>query len=438
MSSAMKEGALVTYALDEIVETLSVVSTLTSKAQRYNPNPGNLQRSQNIWFKPLEQQVRDVSGWDVSSEFGGVIELSTGGSLGEPDNVPFQLRADDLRDESSYRRRIRAGAIRLAGKVEQSLINKAVTHGAFAVTNTNAIGSAGFSAWDALAESDSKMFELEYTRDMGTCAFMNTTDYLSGGRDLTQSTANYQAQIPSEAYRQGEIQRQVAGIGEVYRHNKLPTVTAQATAVTVTGDQSFKPIATQAAANGSNVPFDNRFADLTVSTTVGVNVGDKFSVTGMKAVSRDGKVVSSYDATFTVAAIVNGTTLTISPRPYAWDERPVADGGSGNLTRDEAAYANVSTAFNNLDSLVWLNKVTGKANVVMTQDSIVLASSPIPTSHEMFSGMKTEAFEAGGINGIIGWQGTLGTLQGQCRMAIWYDVQVEKPEECGIFMGGQV
>ena len=437
MSSAMQEGALITYALDEIEETLSVLSTFTDKAYQYDPNPGSLQRSGDAWFKPIEQQVRDVDGWDVSSEFGGVIELSIGGSLDVPSNVPFQLRADDLRDERSYRRRISAAAVRLRGKIEQDGLNKAITHGSFAVTDSNAIGSTAFTAWDALAQSESKMFDLEYAKDMGTCSFMNSVDYLSGGRDLTQSTANYRADIPDKAYNDGMIQKQVGGVGEVYRHNKLANITGQATAVTVTGNQTFAPIATIAAANGSNVPFDNRFADLTVSTTTGVNIGDKFTVPGMFSVSRDGKVTSTHLQTFTIAAIVSGTVATISPRPYAWDERPAADGGSGVLTRDQSAYANVSTAFNNADVITWLNTTTGKANIIMTQDSMVLASSPIPTSHDMFSNLKTEQFSAGGVSGIIGWQGNLGTLQGQVRMAVWYDWQVEKPEECGIFMGGQ-
>lgn len=437
MSSSMKEGALVTYALDEIVETLSVISTFTDMGQTYNPPGAELQRSANSYWKPIEQQARDVSGWDVTGEDGGVIELSINGSLGVPDNAFFSLRADDLRDERSYRRRFKANAMRLAGKVEQDGLLKAATHGSFAVTNTNAIGSANYSAWDALAEADSKMFDLEYSKDAGTCVYMNTTDYLAGGKDLTNSTANYQAQIPDDAYKSGALQRQVAGIGDVYRHNKVPAITAQATAVTVTGDQTFAPVATEQSANGSSVPFDNRFAALTVSTTTGVNVGDKFTVPGMYAVSRDGKIESTNLMTFTVAAITSGTVMQISPRPYAWDERPAADGGSGVLTRDESAYANVNTAFNNSDVITWLNTTAGKSNIVMTKDSMVLASSPIPTSHDMFAGMKTEPFEAGNINGIIGWQGTLGTLTGQCRIAIWYDWQVEKPEEVGIIMGGQ-
>ena len=438
MSNAMSEGAVITYALDEIVDTLSTISTFTDNAQQYTPPAGSMQRSSNTYWKPIEQQVRDVSGWDVSAEWGGVEELSISGALDVPNNVPIQLRSDDFRDERSIRRRFSAGALRLAGNIEQQGLAKAASHGSFAVTNSNAIGSANFTAWDALNEADSKMFDLEYSRDSGNCVYMNTTDYAAGGRDLNNSTANYQGSLPTDAYKKGEIQRQVAGIGSVMKHNKLPMVTAQATAVTINGDQSFVPIASQISASGSNENFDNRFASVVVSTSVGVNIGDKFTIPGMYSVSRDGKIQSSSLQTFTVASIPDGTHLQISPRPYAWDERPVADGGAGGLTRDQSAYANVNTALNNGDVVTWLNTTAGKANVIMTKDSMVLTSSPIPTSHDMFSGMKVEQFEAGGVSGIIGFQGDLGTLTGNCRMAIWSDWQVEKPEEVGIIMGGQV
>lgn len=438
MSNAMNEGAVITYALDEIVETLSSISTFTDNAQRYSPPAGSMQRSNNTYWKPIQQQVRDVSGWDVSSEWGGVEELSISGALDVPNNVPFQLRSDDFRDETSIRRRIRAAATRLGGSIEQDGIAKAASHGAFAVTDSNAIGSTSFSVWDALAKSDSKMFDLEYSRDAGNCVYLNTTDYLAGGKDLNNSTANYQGNLPTDAYKSGELQRQVAGIGSVMKHNKLPVITAQATAVTVNGNQTFAPIASQLSASGSNENFDNRFANLVVSTSVGVNIGDKFTVPGMFAISRDGKIESLDLMTFTVASIPDATHLNISPRPYAWDERPAADGGSGVLTRDQSAYANVNTAFNTGDVVTWLNTTTGKANVIMTKDSMVLTSSPIPTSHDMFSGMKVEQFEAGGVQGIIGFQGDLGTLTGNCRIAIWSDWQVEKPEEVGIIMGGQV
>jgi len=437
MSANLSEGAMVTYALDEIIETFEVIDTFTGMAQTYNPPGAELQRSANSWFKPIEQQARSIDGWDITGEEGGVLELSVGGSLGEPSNTFFKLRADDMRDERSYRRRIRANALRLAGEVEERGLQKAVTQGSFMVADANDIGSAAFNGWDALAATETRMFDHEYAKMKGMYAYMNADDYKASGRELTQSTANYQGNIPSDAYEKGKLQSQVAGVSEVYRHNKLPILTGQAASLTVNGNQTFAPIATEASPNGSNVPFDNRFATLTVTGTAsGVVAGDKFDVAGMFAVSRDGKIQSGDLLTFTVVA-VNAQVLTISPRPYAWDERPIADGGSGVLSRDQSAYANVATAFGAGDTINFLNTVTGKTNVIMTEDSMVLASSPIPTSSDLFSGMKTEAFTAGRINGIIGWQGRLGSLDGSTRIAIWYDWQVEKPEEVGVFMGGQ-
>lgn len=436
MSGQLNEGALVTYALDEIIETFEVLDTFTSMAQLYNPPGAEMQRSANSWFKPIEQQSRSIDGWDITGQEGGVLELSVGGSLGVPSNTFFKLRADDMRDERSYRRKIRANALRLAGEVEERGLQKAVTQGSFMVANSNDIGSTAFNGWDALAATETKMFDLEYAKMKGMYAYMNATDYKAAGRELTQSTANYQGQIPSDAYEKGRLQNQVAGVSEVYRHNKLPVLEGQSATLTVNGAQTFKPVATVPNATG-DVPADNRFADLTVTgTTTGVKPGDKFDIAGMFAVSRDGKITNSELLTFTVV-VVTGQVLTISPRPYAWDERPTSLGGSDVLTIDEAAYANVLTAFSNLDSLNFLNTTTGKTNVIMTEDSMVLASSPIPTSSDLFSGMKTEAFTAGKINGIIGWQGRLGSLDGSTRIAIWYDWQVEKPEEVGVFMGGQ-
>lgn len=436
MSGQLSEGSLVTYALDEIIETFEVLDTFTSMAQLYNPPGASLQRSANSWFKPIEQQARSIDGWDITGEEGGVLELSIGGSLGDPSNTFFKLRADDMRDERSYRRRIKANVLRLAGEVEERGLQKAVTQGSFMVSNSNAIGSTSFNGWDALAATETRMFDLEYAKMKGLYVYMNADDYKASGRELTQSTANYQGSIPSDAYTKGKLQRQVAGISDVYRHNKLPVLVGQSATLTINGAQTFVPIANVTNATG-DVPADNRFADITVTgTTTGLNPGDKFNVAGMFAVSRDGKITSTELLTFSIVTI-NSQVLTITPRPYAWDERPTADGGSDVLTRDQSAYANVITAFANSDSLNFLNTVTGKTNVVMTDESMVLASSPIPTSSDLFSGMKTEAFTAGRINGIIGWQGRLGSLDGSTRIAIWYDWQVEKPEEVGVLMGGQ-
>lgn len=428
MSTALNEGALITYAIDEIVENFSHLRTFTDVAQKFDPAPASLQRSGNIWYKPLQQLTPTLDGWDIEGQEGGILELSIGGSLSDPANTFFELRADDVRDERSYRRRIQANAMQLFAQMEQRGLDVAAKRGSLVLANSNDFGSANFGAWNALADAQDLIFSRQMNMMGGTSTFLNSTDYIKAGGQLINHDS-FPSSIEQDAYRQGNIQRQVAGYDNVYKHNQLPRSGAQATVVTVTGNQTFNPIATITAANGSKVPADNRFADLIVSTTVGVNEGDKFSVAGLKALSMFDKTAQDEDMTFTVTEIVDGTTLRISPRPYALDD--------GTLTADELAYANVSTSFANLDTLVWLNTTDVKTNIFMVDDAMVIASSPIPASHELFSGMRVEPFSVGPINGIIAFQGKIGTLTGSCRIAIWYEWQVERPEAVGIILPNQ-
>ncbi len=426
----MNEGALVTYAVDEITEVFESLVSFTDKMQSYVPggdSGASMQRSGNMFWKPVQQQGMTESGWSLTSPE-GVLELSIGGSLGTPDNAYRQLRADDLRDESSFRRAVNADAKKLLADMEYAGLEKAAKYGSFCVTNTAAFGSS-WPVWDGLADAESRMFDTEFNMNSGSSTWINSTTYRAGGKELVEGSAHFSKSVPDAAYKQGEIQKQIAGIGDVSRHNKLINMTAQATAVEIDGAQTFNPIATESSANGSDVPFDNRFATITVDTTTGVNVGDKFKVAGMAALSLEQKVELDYDQTFTVAAVASATTLTISPRPIALDD--------GSLSDLEATYANVSTSFADTDSLVWLNTTARRANVVMCNDAMVLASSPIPLNHELFKQLNSRSFSVGPINGVIGFESDLGALTGAYRIAIWYDWQVEKPEQVGVILDAQ-
>lgn len=429
MSGQLSEGKMITYAKEEIVNVFKGIHHLTDMAQHYQPGGADLQRSNNQYWKPVQQQSNAQDGWDLTGQEDGVLELSVAGGLGDPANVFRKLRADDVRDETSYRRAVQADAKRLLGQMEFRGLEKVRTHGAFCVTDSNPFGST-FEVWDGLSLASTRMTATEFDRDKGTCSFLNPTAYQQGGKNLIQSTARFRNNLPDDAYDEGYIGRQIAGISDVYEHAKLARMTAQAAALTVNGDQSFAPLASETSPSGSEVPFDNRFAVLPVTgVTTGVNVGDKFSIAGVKAVSLDEKIVLDYDQTFTVVAI-NGQNLTISPRPIALDDVALSD--------LEKRYANINTTISNLDALVWLNTTEVQSNIVAVKDSVVLASSPIPLSHELFKNLNASEFSVGPINGVIGFQGQLGTLAGSYRIAIWYDWNIEKPEQCGVILDGQV
>ena len=427
------EVQLVTAALDETVKYFEEITPLQDSCQPYEPNPGSMQRSSDTYIKPLQQSANVVDGKDISGVTpDGMLELSISGSMGDYSNIWRTIASHDMRDERTVRNSMRAGAMALRGDMEYKGLSKVATHGAFCKQFAQAPGEGltNTSVWQALAESEQRMFDSEICTDQGVTAFLNGNTYVAGGQKLVDGAANRSNSIADDAYRNGLIQNQIAGVSEVYRHNKLLRLDAAAGTVTVSGAQTFKPVATEPNPNGSSSNVDHRFASLTVSDTSNVKVGDKFTFPSMKAVSLGTtKQVQDYDQTFTVAAVTDGTTLQISPKPIS-----LAD---VTLTPLERSYANVEKNIVDGESLNFLNTTTSQTNIIMANDSLVLATQPITVNSDIFQGLDAEPFEAGPIKGMLGFESNLGTLTGRFRMAIWYDWQVERPEACGTILFNQ-
>jgi len=429
---SLNEGQLVTYALDEIQETYSVLSTFSDNADHYEPDAGSLQRSSNQYWMPLDQKGVVYDGWDTTGQAKEPLSLSIAGSLSDPSNARTELRADNVRDERSYRRQIRADMLSLLADMEQKGLETAALYGSFCIADSQTYGPGASQTpvWDAIAAAEERMFSTGMYTDMGTCAYLNGTTYRAGGKALVEGSANFSNSVPNDAYRNGKIQDQIGGFSEVYRHNKLVRMTAQSEAITVNGNVSLKPEA-YSTVGTTKINTDNRYGTITVTgTAANINVGDKFKIAGVKAVTLDSsKVVLDYDQTFTVVG-VSGQDVTISPRPVAYDDAALSD--------LEKAYANINTQIANGDTLVWLNTTARQSNVVLAKDAMCIASSPIPYNHELFKNLNCREFKIGPINGLIGFDASLDTLVGGYRMAIWYDWQIKRPEAVGIILDAQV
>lgn len=419
---SLKEGQLVTYAIDEIIETVQNLTPMASKTSKYTPPAASMQRSSNTVWMPVEQEAPTQTGWDLTNKQTNVLELSVKCNMGDPDNDFFQLRADDLRDERSYRRRIQASAKKLANNIETAIAKQATEMGSLVVHDARSIGpSTGLTGWDFLASAEELMFARELNRDMGISYFLNPSDYRKAGRDLT--AGDIFGRVPEDAYHNGTIQRQVAGFDDVMRSPKLPTVVGSTvTGVTVTGAQKFKPQAFTTDTDGNNENVDNRVATVVVSSTTGLKRGDKISFAGVKYLSQMAKNVLTDDATFSITRVIDGTHIEITPKPIALDD--------ATLTAEEKAYANVNTSLAASAPVTLLNVATTTANIGWADDSIRLLSQPIPVTHELFAGMKTQTFSIPGvgINGIFATQGDINTLTGLCRIAVWYSACAVRPE----------
>lgn len=427
---ALNEGQLVTLAVDEIIETVSSITPMAQKAKKYTPPAASMQRSSNTIWMPVEQEAPSQEGWDLTGKSTGVLELNVAVNMGEPDNDFFQLRADDLRDESSYRHRINAAARKLANNVELKVANTAAEMGSLVVRSSSQIGTATGDGWAFAADAEEIMFSRELNRDAGLSYFFNPKDYKRAGYDLVKR--DLYGRIPEDAYRDGNIQRQVAGFDDVMRTPKLPVLSASAaTGITVSGAQSFKPEAWRYDNDNNKVNVDNRFATVTLSATTGLKRGDKISFTGVKFLGQMAKNVLTNDATFSVVRVVDGTHIEITPKPVALNDV--------SLSPEQRAYANVNTTLANSMAVKILNTTTAQTNVFWADDAIRIVSQPIPTTHELFAGMKTTSFSIPevGLNGIFATQGDINTLSGLARIALWYGVNATRPEAIGVGLAGQ-
>lgn len=433
MSTAMSQGKMITYAKEVIVEEISALYHLTDVANEYNPgSSAEMQRSNGLYWKPVEQRSVTHDGWTIADiDTQGVLELSIQGSLGEPTSTFRQLRADDVKDETSFKNAVRADAKRLKGKIEADGLGLAVTNGSYVQTHTGAIGASGQdSVWDALSKVSSNFVENEFAGDM-LCGFLKPSTYRAGGQDLIVATNN---QLPSgEAYTSGSIGKEVAGFKQVFQHAKVPTLTAATGGALAINDAAIDivPLASQSV-NGIEVPFDNRYATLAVDagTIANVKAGDKFTIPNVNACSLDEKTDLGYLQTFTVTDTdVGGNTITFSPRPISVD--------NASLTDLQEAHSNCIEEPANDAVLTWLNIANTQTSVVMTKDSMVLASTDIPLDHELFQDLNAHTFQAGPIRGMVGFQSSLNTLVGGMRIALWYKWNIEKPQEIGVILEGQ-
>jgi hypothetical protein len=426
----LKEGQLTTYAIDEVINTFENLTPMAQKATKYTPPAASMQRSSNTIWMPVEQQAPSQPGWDLTGKASGIEELSVAVNMGEPDNDFFGLRADDTRDETSWRRRVQASAKKLANNIELNIANVAAQMGSLVVTDPDQINSNSAKGWDFLAQAEERMFSRELNRDAGLSFFLNPSDYRNAGYDLVGR--DIYGNIPESAYKSGTIQRQVAGFDDVLRSPKLPTLAASvATGLTVAGAQSFAPQAWKLDNDGNKSNVDNRFATITLSSTSGLKRGDKISFAGVKFLGQMAKNVLTEDATFSVVSVTDGTHIEITPKPIALNDT--------TLSPEQRAYANVNTTLADKTAVNILNIKDAKTNIFWADDSIRIVSQPIPLNSDLFAGMKTTSFDIPGvgISGIMATQGDISTLSGLCRIAVWYGVNATRPEAIGVGLAGQ-
>ena len=421
---ALSEGKIITIMADQAIEVLSNECPMAAQVTHYQPSASEMQRSNNTYWLEVEQETELLDGWDITGKDNGIIQPVVPCTLGEPENDFFALRADDVRDERSLRNRMTTAYKKHASSVEASIANNAARTGSLCVTAGDIVNGG----WDFLADADELLVSRELQTTSGTSFYMNPTDYKKAGGDLAGK--DMYGRIPEDAYTSGNLQNQIAGFNSVYRSPKLPTLKGSSATAKVNGAQSFKPQASETDVDGNPKNIDHRVAVVPMKPGHGLKDGDKISYAGVKFLSQMTKNLLTHDATFSVVA-VNGNNVTIMPKPIALDD--------ASLSREERAFANVNTTLTDDMAVTVINAKDAQTNVFWADDSITLVSQPIPANHELLSGMKVMPFSVPnvGLNGVVAFQGDIGTMAGKARTMVWYAACNKRPEASGIGISGQ-
>lgn len=416
---ALTTAKAVTVLFDEVLDRMGMEMQMARTASVFKPDGALMQNSNNTIWRQVEQNAPVKTGFDMTGQFGNVIELSYPATLETPKNDAFELRADDFRDEQFTRRRGKAAAKRLMADMNQRIATVVRDTGSLfyrkALTAT--------TGYSFVSEADSILVERQSWTGDGTSFFFNPRSYNVAAQDL--AARGTLSGRPEEAWATGMVGRDIAGF-DVYKSAYNQTLDGGASpATTVSATVSLKPLANQTVA-GQILPIDYRSGDVSFTSAAGFTVGDRIKFTGVNSLGMLDKTDTGQEMTFCIVAI-NANVVTVYPRPIALNDAA--------LTADEKAYANIATQITSGAVPVRLNTDTiAQTNAFWANDSIeVIAGSAAWPELGNLSGFKvvSETMD-NGIPIYMAYQGDIATMNLKVRVFTWYGVTNRDPSRNGI------
>ena len=416
-------GKIVEILFEKAVETHESQQQLLDLVMFENPNPAQMQNAGNVFWKAVQQHAPIITGWDLTGSETGIIEETYPSILGTPSNDFVKMRVDDLRDKRFWENR----GIE-SGRRQASELNKAIAS-AIALQGSLFYRSNATSGYDFIAEAQTMINERQ-GKKVSHHFLINDRDLLFYSSDLA-GRQTLQGR-PEATWKTGQIGSNIAEF-DVHTGSYLPNLTGGADpAITVTGNQSFKPEGGSVnTSTGVVTNVDYRIASIVVSTSAGLNLGDKVyfqnAGTPVYAVGREDKTNTGQPMSFTVVGIPDGTHIQVYPKPIAVDDAA--------LTLVERAYANINTTILDAATLERMNiDASAKTNLFWDKSAIEVIGGVVPMDLlKQFDGMKvvSDTMKNGQVMYMI-YDGKLEDLTLRWRLFTWYGITVCNPMDCGV------
>jgi len=410
-------------AFEQILEGFQDALVLSRNVNVYNTDSAMMERANDTIWRPMpyiSTSIDAASGTDISASFKDFTQLSVPSSIGFNKAVPFSLTSKELRDQLQEGRLGDAAKQKLASDINVAVMNVAANQGTMVVAR-----SAAASGFDDVAECEAVMNEAGISGDARYLA-LSTRDYngmasnLAGRQNITD--------MSKSAYQKAYV-GMIASF-DTFKMDYANRIGANSATVTMDTTGSlidYVPEATSTSVGGQ-VNVDNRYQQITVSTTTGVTAGDAFTVAGINAVHHITKQDTGQAKTFRVISVDSGTTMTISPPMIS----------AGGATDAEEQYQNITTTSTSATAgLTFLNTTAASINPFWHRDAIELLPGRYSVPSDAGAAVLRAATDQG-IELVMTKQFDINTHKTKYRIDTLFGVTMVNPEMAGIMLFGQV
>lgn len=421
MSNAFNKEERVAFEL--LLEGFHDGLVMSKNVATYQTDQVTMERTSDTIWRPQPYISQSFDGTDQTANFKEYTQLSVPARLGFSKSVPWTLTAKELRDALQEQRLGESARQKLASDINVAVMRTAALYGSLVVKRTSAAtGFDDVALCEAIMNEQGVNVEDRYlalsTRDYNGMAGNLASRQTMQGKPVTAYERAFVGQVASfDTFKLDYSYRlQAAGGGAGLTINTLDA-----------GAQYYIPKATTTAVTGEVGNVDNRFQQVTISSTAGVAAGDCFTITGVNAVHHITKQDTGQPKTFRVVSVDSGTTMTICP--------PII---SNQVANDSSAtYQNcvVNTKASN-SAIVFLNTVAASANPFWFKDSIEL----IPGRYAVPTDAGTAVMRAStdqGIELVMQKWYDINTMKIKYRLDTLFGVVNKQPEMSGIILFGQ-
>ena len=412
-------------AFEDILEGFQDALVLSRNVSLYNTNSTEMERTNNIIWRPQPYIMQSFTGTDMTSNFKDDVQLAVPATLGFNKSVPWVLTATELRDALQEGRLGTGAKQKLASDINVAINNVAALQGTLVVKRTTAA-----SGFDDVAQCDTLMNESgvpQFDRYMA----LASRDYNGMANNLSALSRSFGNTKSNTAYEKAYV-GPVSGF-ETYKMDYAYRKAAQlgGTGLTIsTADAAvnyYIPKATSTAGTGETNNVDNRYQTVTVSSTTNVAAGDAFTIAALNNVHYITKQDTGSLKTFRVISVASGTTMVISP--------PII---SNQVANDASAqYQNcVINTKSATSAIVFLNTVAAPVNVFWQKDALEILPGRYAVPTDAGAAVMRGATDQG-IELVMTKQYDINTMKTKYRVDTLFGVVNKQPEMSGIMIFSQ-